>query len=384
MDAVKQSKLSQWVEHSNALLCAHAQIYRSEKGLRADETALIFQASLQTSGSYFSDVGRTFHLYHRPFDETPMDSVAPVDLTRAQHQGLFPGSGVVGLLLAPIAGLYGVVPLLKQALADRALRGELDRLKSEIEKREGLLNQITSAKSNAWSESYQFPFTQDGDSDGVRLVLEVPLASGDASSSTIPNSKKLLKAYNCAANGALRIARYDAEALTRQLEQLKRTEGLRYCAAFSLACWNLFGVLALYSIFRPLSSSQWLRYTGYTAAATTGLALGIRTPGPVFPSETGESLSSYLDQTKEFWNTETGIDYQNFEDGQFTEFGGALLYHRAICSAALKQGDLNFSEPITFVWQEGETKHKGFDQGSMLPEWKGQGLSDDYWGLAFG
>jgi hypothetical protein len=383
MDGVKQSKLSQWIEHSNAILQAHARIYRSNEGLRADETALIFQASLRTSGSFLSHFSGAFHLNRRCQHEQAMDPAAPIDLKRAKFEDCFIGSWAIALLLVPVTGVYGAVQLFKEASTDRSLCEELERLRDEISSHCTAIAEITRVSSSRWgADKHQSPFVAAGSKrlGWIELEFDSPSqVSPMAGSSTFPSAKKCIKAYNTDANGAYRIAGSDIKALDHQMIRLKRTDRTRDCLAVSLICWNLFGALSLYSAFQPLPSNRWLAYSGGGAAAATGGALLLSTWPIPAPEESDESLSHIRDETRGLWSV-VGINTTDLD--QFTEFGQAIVSLRVVCQYALNQGGLDFSQPVAFIWQTNDRQStREVVDCSQLPVWEQEELKSHYSGL---
>lgn len=348
MEEVGQSKaLSQWVEHTNNLLWAHARIHRGDDRLRENKAAFVYRVAVRENTTPLSEIARLSHLHKAP------------DPSELQDRGklmeaAFPAGGWLACLLSPFAGVYGAARLVRQGVADRSLRHELAQLKSEIERNESIVAGLVERKEEgSQCVEYMFP-------------------CGDYS-------------YN--ANCAVRIALADIRWIDNKIDTLVEVERLGYSSALALTCWNLAGALALYSLFRPLLSGRWLLYAGLAAAASTGLAV-LHWLSTITIACCGEGNEEDLERSayqierqkeREFLNS---IDPQLDTEAWHSTLGLAIVYHRTACIEMLRGGKtLTFSKPISFIWQDGQS-HEQLTNESDL-SWRGKELNQDYWGLFY-
>jgi hypothetical protein len=341
MDA---AKLSQWVEHTNHLLWAHARIHRGDQGLKANNAAFVHRVAVRENTTPLSEIGRLFHLHEAPDPSLLRDR-------GRRMEALFPASGWLACLLSPIVGVYGAARLLRQGLADRSLRHELTQLRSEIERSESIVADLVERKE-----------------EGSQCV-EYIFPCGD---------------YSYYANGAGRVALWDIQWIENKIAALTDVERLCYSSACALFSWNLVGAFALYSALRPLPSGRWLLYAALSATAATGLAafhwlstIKIACCGGGIEEDIERSSYQIEPRQREFLNS---IDPELDTEAGHSTFGLAIVYQRAVAMKALKEGQaLTFSKPIAFVWQDGQ-EHAQLTNKSEL-SWKGKELNKDYWGL---
>jgi hypothetical protein len=126
MEQVQQSKSSQWVEHSNALLSAHARICRGNEGLKANKAAFVYRVALREQSSWYCEIARSMHLNRDPaYDpaKRPSERICP-EVTSSEDL-LSCAGAALSLLLFSFVGVYGAVRLFRQGLADRSLHQEL-------------------------------------------------------------------------------------------------------------------------------------------------------------------------------------------------------------------------------------------------------------------
>jgi hypothetical protein len=339
MEAAGQSKSSQWVEHTNNLLRAHARIHRGDAGLKANKAAFVYRVAVRENVTPFSEVARSFHLGRKSVYDPAVNPAHRIhDHAGIGLQDAFAVSGFAAWLLAPLVGIYGAGQLVWQALQDHSLRRELSQLRGEIQEHQGIVGGSVQEPENVSFAGW-------------------------------------------------RLANNDVSWIDVRIDSLKQTERVGCVTAAALTCWNLFGALAIYSAFRTLPPGRWLLYTGCTAAAVTGGALiywmstigGFSCGGGEGRGKRGEGHFShqFTEAERQFLSS---ADPQLDPEAWHSKFGQAIVLHRAMCIKMLNEDEtLTFSKPVSFIWQDGQ-EHLELTKESDL-SWRGKELNQDYWGL---
>jgi hypothetical protein len=214
------SVLSQQIEHSNALIWAHARIYRSKRELQADKTAYVYRVACRDwRGAPICDIKRSFHLHRLP-DYDPSERAAePINVHKLWgREQLHDYKVIIGLV--PWIGAYGAFWLVWEALSDRSLRAELENLRSDIQLHQNKLSEV-----NADHET-------------------------------------------------LSLAQEDVEWLDEKIYTLKAIERSAYCSAALFTLWNGWGAIAILDppVLRPIPGWLW------GGSTVTLLALSFASP----------------------------------------------------------------------------------------------------------
>lgn len=325
MEEVQPSKSLLWVERANALLEDYARIHRGNIGLKTHETAFAYRFEVRFQSSCFSEAARALHLHRDP----SFDRLKEMGWRDKLLKVRFPTTGWIAWLLSPAIGLFGAAKLVLQgAVVDRSLRRELAELKGKIVEHRDLIKALDE-------ESDHFPPPE----------------------------------YGRKANYALKLSDLHLRWIDDKMGVLKGVECLDYSTALALTCWNLFGVLAFYSAFRPLPPGRWLYHSGLSAVAATIGALGCSFVVAMRDRCNGRKLDDADEKVDEFWSRVRlnpleqkflqSVDPQLDTEASYSSFARAMIYHRAACMKMVQEGEtLTFGQPISFIWQDGQAHQK--------------------------